>query len=168
MSQPPALAYALLLSPMVVADAPLVITGIPDNGWFRLRKMIADKAAADAFEEFSYDTLPATFEFAEVADSGLQTVTIAMQDAPELIEVQTRLLPPWRAAQSASAIAAGGQGFVSAWFGTQQYEVSNARAKMTVSGDTPLAACGPPAGWVFAQWRRAQVSDRVYWRMPED
>ncbi len=166
--RPPVLAYSLLLSPMPAADAPIVITGIPDNGWFRLRRMIAGAAAADAFSEFAYDMLPATFDFAGVADQDRQTVAIAIPGAPGRVEVESRALGAWRPAQSASAIAAGGDGFVSAWFGAQQYEARNARARIAVSGETPLAAFAPPAGWVPAQWRRGRLSDRVYWRLPAE
>jgi len=166
--RPPVLAYSLLLSPMPAAEAPIVITGVPDDSWFRLRQMIAGAAAADVFSEFAYDMLPATFDFAGVADQETQTVVIAIPSAPGRIEVEVLASGAWRAAQSAAAIAAGGDGFVSAWFGAQQYEARNARARLTVSGETPLAALAPPAGWLSAQWRRGRLSDRVYWRLPAE
>jgi len=163
-----ALAYSLLLSPMRAADAPVAITGIPDDGWFRLRGMIAGEAAADAFAEFAYDTRPATFEFAGAAGQDRQTVAIAIPGATGRIEVEVLASGGWRPERSASAIAADGDGFVSAWFGTQRYEARNARARMAVSGDTHLGAFAPPAEWMPAQWRRGRLLDRVYWRLPAE
>lgn len=160
------LSYSYVVVPVSAGSFPIAITRVPPDRWFYIHKLIASEDAQPVFAGLGYDIVPAAAEF-RIDGQGEETlVAIELQFARGRIAIAGLATGGPFAAGASSAIVASGDGFVSAFFGAEEFMDFTASATVRLLGQTPLSQLGLNATPAAVKLHRGVFSDRVYWRTP--
>lgn len=160
------LSYSYVVVPVSASSVPIAITRVPPDGWLYIHKLIASGDAQSMFAGLGYDVVPAAAEF-RIDEQGEETlVAIELRFARGRIAIAGLATGPAMAAGALSAIIGSGDGFVSAFFGAEEFRDFPASATVRFLGQTPLSQFGLNATPAAVKLHRGVFSDRVYWRTP--
>ena len=165
-SQAQELAYSYLLVPISAERVPIAITRMPADGWYLLQKLLAGENAQAPFARFGYELIPASIDFVVADEHGEVAIQVELEFQTGRITVDARAMDQWAAESSSVAILGGGGGFVSMFFGAEEYVATEASATLEVSGQMPVSVPGLGTAPASVRLHRRVLADRVYWRLP--
>ena len=160
------LSYAYVLVPVSSDSAPIAITRVPSHGWFSLHKLIANEESQAILADFGYAVIPANVDFAVGEEDGDPRMAIELRFDTGSISIAAQATGRSSAEDSATVIVGHGDGFMSAYFGTEESTVFTGSATVRLLGQTPLTQFNLGATPAAVKLHRRLVSDRVYWRVP--
>ena len=160
------LRYAYTAIPVDADSVPLVVTSIPDDGWWAMTRLWADAETAGVLSTMGYDVEPAGIRFhsndaaangdmvvAVDAPTGQFDIVAGMPGAEQDLAEQRALIT-----DSASA--------VSAFFGPESASRTNL-GSFRLGASTLLAEVGVAGGPERAVFDRRLSSERIFWRLPK-
>ncbi len=152
----------------VTADSvPLVVTSIPEDGWFDVPWAIADAASVPVLTELGYKVVPAEIDFSVSASSNPHRVSAQLSFDNGVIGISAEEVGDSVPLDLPQALVSGDAEFVSVFFGREvASRYSMHRGSINSDGNTPLSTLRlseTPDGMIYDS---GLVADRMFWRVP--
>jgi len=161
------LRFAYLTIPVKADSVPLVITGIPDDGWWSLLHLIADAESSALFSQMGYDVLTADISMVHQRGELETAFELRIDFADGSVSAAGKTTGKPVPYVTSSALLVSGADYLSAFFGEEQGGRHwSTTAKIRIEGDTPLSRFGLPMTPATVLYDAELKSDRVFWRLP--
>ncbi|MCG8586519.1 MAG: hypothetical protein MI757_17555 [Pirellulales bacterium] len=152
---------------MVDADsAPLVVTGIPDDGWWAMTGLWADSETAELLASMGYVVEMAEIRFGIGEAGTTDTIDVEIESASGQFAVTAEVSGTARDISERRALVTDSDAATTAFFGPET--ASRFTLNDAVVGEASLIgighSVGKPAG---ATLDRQHESERIFWRLPK-
>lgn len=161
------LRFAYLAVPISGDSVPVVITGIPDDGWWAMPLLMADARSVETFAAMGYEVIAAEIDFAVVETHDGGSVNARLGTPFGSLEVSMPTTGSSVEVASSIALLTDDVTSISAFFGKEtaaRYSLDTyviVEQSITVLGNLPLP--GVPH---TVSLDRSLQPDRIYWRLP--
>ena len=163
----PPLSFAYYAIPVTADSVPLVVTSVPEDGWWSMPVLMADRKTTEVFAAMGYQVSPADIELTVSGSAHDRSVSSRIQTDEGAVEVLAAVgneATPFEANRSLVTESAAAS---AAFFGQE----SASRIALDAV-DIPSAARMPYSDWGAlgkpkgATLDRSLRFDRIYWRLP--
>lgn len=163
--QPP-LMFAYMTVPVEAGGVPVVITSIPDDGWYALSPVIADGEAAAIFAELGYDVVAADIALSAGDSDAFASARLRFDTGQIVVQVGAKgAVSAYRADRALLASRANATAvFFGAETASQRLE---GRAAIRVEGETPFEGLRELGTPTMAASDTDLLFDRIYWLVPD-
>ncbi len=166
MRQPP-LSFAYYAVPVIADSVPLVVTSVPEDGWWSMPVLMADRKTAGVFTAMGYAVRPAEIEL-NVSDSDRDaSVSSRIQTDEGRLEFVAVANGRARPFEVNRALVTESEDATAAFFGRESANrVTLAAVQVSTAGRMPPPNPDGLAEPKLAELDRALRFDRIYWRLP--
>jgi len=160
------LRYAYTIIPVEADSVPLVVTSIPEDGWWAMTRLWADAETAGVLSAMGYDVAPAGIRFdssGAAADGGIE---VAIDAATGQFDIVAGMPGAERDVAEHRALVTDDDSAASAFFGPESASRANL-GSFRLGASTLLAEVGISGGPERAVIDRRLTSERIFWRLPK-
>lgn len=162
----PPLRYAYTAVPVEADSVPVVVTSIPEDGWWAMTRLWADAETAGVLATMGYDVEPASIRFdgGDAATNGAMAVAI---DTPTgQFGIVAGMPGTGQDVAEHRALVTDSDSAVSAFFGPESASRTNL-GSIRLEASSLLAGTGISGGPERAVFDRELTSERILWRLPK-
>lgn len=160
------LRYAYTVVPVAADSVPLVVTSIPEDGWWAVTRLWADAEAAGVLSAMGYDVESASIRFDSDDAAAGSDVAVAIDTPTGQFGIVAGMPGAGQAVAEQRALITDSDSAVSAFFGPESASRTNL-GSFRPGASTLLAEVGVSGGPARAVLDRQLTSERIFWRLPK-
>ena len=163
----PPLSFAYYAIPVTADSVPLVVTSVPEDGWWSMPVLMADRKTTGVFAAMGYQVSPADIELTVSGSERDRSVSSRIQTGEGVIELVAAAGNDATPFEANRSLVTESEAASAAFFGQE----SASRIELDAV-DIPLAGRMPYSAWgvlgepTGATLDRGLRFDRIYWRLP--
>ena len=163
----PPLSFAYYAIPVTADSVPLVVTSVPEDGWWSMPVLMADRKTTEVFAAMGYQVSPADIQLTVSGSERDRSVSSRIQADEAVIEVLAAAGDEATPFEANRSLVTESEAASAAFFGQES------ASRITLDAvEVPLAARMPYSAWGAlgepkgATLDRGLRFDRIYWRLP--
>lgn len=163
----PPLSFAYYAIPVTADSVPLVVTSVPEDGWWSMPVLMADRKTTGVFVAMGYEVSPADIELTVSGSERDRSVSSRIQTDEDIVEVLAAAGNEATPFEANRSLVTESEAASAAFFGQES------ASRITLDAvDVPSAARMPYSDWgALGEPKRATLDrslrfDRIYWRLP--